>query len=474
MFLLDRGWDAGEILLAVLCGHLRKNYDVWVAAVLVGLVASVSLTLALGLTIAGVTSGGADQEQYSSIGGIQIGFTAVAGTACVAVMVRMVIGMSRVEIAQWQLAGVSTKRIAVLVLMMVLMCSLVGGAAGAVLGWIGWGPLGGFVRSSGLPDFPGLSEPLPVGAIWGGPSCGVAASLVAGVLNLRAVTRVEAIEAVDLHPMNAGAARPNPFRLLLVVVLVGGLVTAYWGVSVQPPSSDVEELSGVFSAYWGCALLAMMVALAIGRPLFGLIFRAICLLLPSGDGVGIYLTKAAVLRRSVYSSAMVAPLLVGEGAVGSIYGMDQQIRDTTDILGVVGASISPPRQMMLVFGGSVLVTMATGVGVVFATNRQRWIDLSRLRAMGVGVAVLLGGMLLEFIIYFIGTSAICYLALSVNGLMIARAMDEGPVPGSHFVSPSLVPLAIIASGVLVSLLCALMFVGARTLDRWRNPRKPIG
>jgi len=229
----------------------------------------------------------------------------------------------------------------------------------------------------------------------------------------------------------------------------------------------------VFSAYWGCALLAMMVALAIGRPL-GLIFRAICLLLPSGDGVGIYLTKAAVLRRSVYSSAMVAPLLVGEGAVGSIYGMDQQIRGTTDILGVVGASISPPRQMMLVFGGSVLVTMATGVGVVFATSRQRWIDLSRLRAMGVGVAVLLGGMLLEFIIYFIGTSEICYLALSVNGFMIARAMDEGPVPGSHFVSPSLVPLAIIASGVLVSLLCALMFVGARTLDRWRNPRKPIG
>lgn len=209
MFLLDRGWDAGEILLAVLCGHLRKNYDVWVAAVLVGLVASVSLTLALGLTIAGVTSGGAAQEQYSSIGGIQIGFTAVAGTACVAVMVRMVIGMSRVEIAQWQLAGVSTKRIAVLVLMMVLMCSLVGGAAGAVLGWIGWGPLGGFVRSSGLPDFPGLSEPLPVGAIWGGPSCGVAASLVAGVLNLRAVTRVEAIEAVDLHPMNAGPLDPT-------------------------------------------------------------------------------------------------------------------------------------------------------------------------------------------------------------------------------------------------------------------------
>ena len=92
-------------MLTVLLGYFKKNYDTWVAAVLVEVMASASLTLALGLTIAGAASGGAVQEEYSSIGGIQIGFTAVAGIACIAVIIRMVIGMSRAEIAQWQLAG---------------------------------------------------------------------------------------------------------------------------------------------------------------------------------------------------------------------------------------------------------------------------------------------------------------------------------------------------------------------------------
>ncbi|WP_316669929.1 hypothetical protein [uncultured Propionibacterium sp.] len=325
-----------------------------------------------------------------------------------------------------------------------------------------------------MPDFPKLSEPLPVGALWGGPSCGIAAAFAAGVLNLRATTRIEAIEAINIHPMSARHTRISLFRLLLAVFMIGGLAVAYWGISVQSPTSDLEELSGIFSAYWGCALLTVMVSLVIGRPLFEMIFRGICFLVPTGDGAGIYLAKAAVIRRSIYSSAMVAPLLVSGGAVGSIYGMDHQITDTTNILRIAGGSISPPRQMMVFFGGSVLVTVVTGVGVVFATNRQRWVDLSRLRMMGLGAVASVGGMLLEFVIYFIGTFLICYLVLMVNGLMIARAMAEGPVPGSHFVSPSSVPLWIIAAGILVSFLCALLFVGMHAFNGWRHHRRPVG
>jgi putative ABC transport system permease protein len=442
--------------------ELRRQGRAWASVVFVQLVTSLLLALSLGLTISGATQGTGDvQGEYSSLGGVQIGFVVLAGIACVAVMTRIVVSMNRAAIAQWQLAGLSPRRASRTIFLMTVMSALAGCSIGAALGLVAWKPFGAFVLSASMPFLPALREPMGVAPALGAFAAGVSTCVVAAALNLRKVSRIEAVEVVRLHPMAASGRSWK--RGSLALLLLGGLGAAYWGISVAAPITNADDLGGIVGSYWGCALLLILVTVAAGDVVFPAVFRVVCAFLPRSLGVSAFLARGGVMRRGCYSSAMLVPLLVAGGVVGSTYGMVYQAMDVARVLGADAGTMSPPRQMLLIFGAPVIVAMSTTVATVFATSRQSLKDVAQLLVLGTSRAAVVRSTILEHVVYLLATLSLCYGILCVNGWFVAFALSRGPVPGARFVAPGWAPLLVIGSGSALALLVALLPIAGRAL-----------
>lgn len=448
--------------------HVRQHFGQWCAVALVETVVGVLVTWSLGLVIAGAQAGGDVAQAYGSIGGVQLVFVALTGVGCIVVITRMVVAMCRTEIAQWQLAGVLPRRAAVTVLTVVMLCALLGCSVADVVAAVSWPVFSSFVASSGLPTFPGLHTSIPAAGVWSGWGASVLSAFIAGLLTMRSTMRIEPVELVRLHPMRT--TRMGKGSSAWLVFWLTCLVAAYWGISRIPHTDSPESLESSMSGYWGCGLL-LLLALQAGSPIiFPFTFRQVSRLVPQRRGTAGFTARANVARRGAYTQVMALPLVLGAGILGSLYGMVAQTRDTAQLLGDGNIHVSPWRQMVLLFAGPVIIAIVTGIGTVFATSRQRSLDLERLRALGISTPTMAVSMVLEFMIYMLGTTVLCYVVLWINSILFATALRHGPLPGAHTAWPGPMPALIIAVGCLVSLGSAAALVAGRTLQQTRQQR----
>lgn len=394
-------------------------------------VASLMLTLSLGLTIVGAQSTDkAAQGQFSTIGGMQIALTSMAVILCIPAVVRLAIRRDSRRIALWQVIGASPRMARLRYIGLAAGSAIIGAVLGGIVGILGWPVFGRAVQETGLLGLPGLTSQLTVWAWVFGPLASFVVLLVTLLLGTRAIKNIEPVEAVTDTP--DAPPRRSISRLVWSLLFAGGVAVGYIGISCTKPVTNPETIGGIVSAYWGAAL-GLLAAFGISdriiiRPVVAFIGRII----PLSRLDAWELARSSARRRSVLSTSVITPLVVASASIGCIFGMVNQTRDVmvATSASVDDLQVSPTSQILLVFGSPVIIAAVAGVLAVYLTNEWRSHDIALLQVLGASISSIRWAAECECIVYFLSAAVITLLVLGVNAVAMGWALGAGPVPGA--------------------------------------------
>lgn len=415
-------------------GELRACRRSWVSLGLLVLVAAFLLSLSVGMIIAG-SQASSDEvlEEYVTLGGMQVAFIVISILAMLPPLTATAIHVDSPRIARWQLVGATVRQSMGLYFAMLLTVAAAGSALGLALAFLAWPDFARLLVRVHLPAVAALSRPLSSLALILGLVTTVVAVGLAGLTALRSLKKVDPIAAVR-RQSGFRIRRVNPVRLVLGILLLGGLMGGYFAISRMKPVADPQVLSGLLAAYWGEGLGLTVVNLLLSPLLAPLLVHLVSAFLPSRLSFSSFLAGRSACFRVRSTTVLVAPVAVAAGIVGSIMGMVGQIRQISSAQGIPASDIqiSPSGQILLEFSSPLVLAVVATYCAIAVTGRQRSMDVALLRLEGVPARDLVLSSIAEALVYSLASTLLCQSALTANAFLMGEALSRGPIPSARY------------------------------------------
>lgn len=194
--------------------------------------------------------------------------------------------------------------------------------------------------------------------------------------------------------------------------------------------TNPDTLGGLISAYWGAALGLLLAYGISDKALVRPVVRLVGTLFSFSKSDSWFIAKTSACRRSIVSTSVITPLVVAAASVGSVFGMVAQTENVTVALGQSEKElqVSPPGQIILVFGLPVIIAASSAIVSVYLTSRLRNHDIALLEVLGAQPSIIRAAAVCESLIYYLSSTIIAFLILSVNAFVMGKVLAVGPVP----------------------------------------------
>ncbi|MDU7286223.1 FtsX-like permease family protein [Corynebacterium kroppenstedtii] len=410
--------------------ELRDLHSMAVSILIMTAVSSWMLTLSLGLTIVGAQASGTDAgAQFAAIGGLQIALTCMSVMLCAPSVVRLAIRQDSRRVALWQVIGASPRQARWRYVLLASLSSLVGSLLGAFLGYISWPAFTDMVKRTGFLLTPGLaSESINIGALVSGPLSSFGVVLLATLFGSASMSTIDPVQAVAEVPEQRG--KTGVLRLFLSIAIVGGVAAGYIAIANTSPVTNPDTLGGLISAYWGAALGLLLAYGISDKALVRPVVRLVGALFSFTKSDSWFIAKTSACRRSIVSTSVITPLVVAASSVGSVFGMVAQTKNVSVALGQSEEElqVSPPGQIILIFGLPVIIAASSAIVSVYLTSRLRNHDITLLEVLGAQPSTIRAAAVCESLIYYMSSTIIAFLILAVNACVMGKVLAAGPVP----------------------------------------------
>lgn len=412
--------------------QIRTCARSWITICLQVAVATCLLGLSLGIVIAGAQATGDVGEEYTVLGGMQIAFTVLAVMVMLPLLTSAAVQIDASRIASWQLAGASLKQSSLIYYLMLLGISVLGSVIGTFLALVLWPFYVHCLLATGLPDISQLHQRLTTRSMIIDILSSIGLMALTGWWCTRSVLKLDVMQAVRSRNLSShlrGWKRP-----LAALFVLAGVIGGYVGLGSMKPVQDPKQLDGLLATYWAEALGLFVVVAFAGAYVTPFAVRIISGLLPARISGSAFLAQG--LSRSVAktSEAVVMPMAVSAGVVGSIMGMVHQITQVSLARGVSPEAIhiTPFSQILVVFSPPLILSAVTTFFVLIVNGKRRGKDISLLVIAGVGEHKILIAAIIEAAVYAISAYVICVGVLYTNAIAMGYVLGRGPIPGAGY------------------------------------------
>ncbi|PYY43232.1 hypothetical protein DEJ32_00730 [Curtobacterium sp. MCPF17_046] len=448
-------------MLRLVLSDLRHNAGIWVGALVVSAATAVALAVAAAMVETGIALIASGDELdllraagLGTLATLVVVLTVVAVAAVLGSVTRLTIDLQRRGYALWQLVGVPSRTVTVVVRLQLGVVALVG----STLGCLVVAPVAPAVLHLGLSASDGLRDLDERFDVVGGVAVVVAVTAVVVLSSLRSSRRAGRVRPVEvLRDPDAAAGRTSWGRWTLagVAVVLAVLLTSSLAAGGVRASTSVLLIGPFLTA----------AAVAVGPTLFPVVLRAWTAVLPAHWSASWFLARnaaaSAVGRSSATVGALVLTIALPASITGGFATTADAVRRST---GGDGPGLDP-QSLLLMLGGPLLVSLSGAAATVLMAGRTREQEAALVEAAGGSRSVVLARAAWESVV-LVGTAVLVSAAvLVVSGVAQAIALGV-TVPGT---SPD-VGLGVAGPATLVSL---VLMVAASTLPLVVGRRRSI-
>lgn len=434
-------------MLRLVLSDLRQNAGIWIGALVVSAATAAASAIAAGMLETGFAIIGSGRPTdllraggLTTLASLVVVLTIVAVTAVLGSVTRLTIDLQRRGYALWQLVGVPSRTVTVVVRLQLAVVALVGSTIGCLV-------VAPFVpaflhfclsQSDGLR---GLDERF-------GPTSAVAVVLAVTVVvvlsSLRASRRAGLVRPIEvLREPESVRTRTTWTRWArgAVALLLAGLLTSSIVDAGVRTGGQVLLIGPLLTA--ACT--------AIGPVVFPAALRAWTSVVPAHRSASWFLARNAAAFSVDRSSATVSALVITIALPGSLFAGFDTLGDAVQrTTGSSGGGLDV-QSVLLMLGGPLLVSLFGAAATVLMAGRSREQEAALVEAAGGSRATVLARAAWESVI-LVGTAvlvAAVVLVLTASGQAVALAVT---VPGTqpHLGLQAALPAALVSLVLMVA------------------------
>lgn len=360
-------------------------------------------------------------------------FSAFAAVAVLVSAANLTVAAQCRSYALWQLANVSPRRVAAVVLAQLAVVAVLGAAVGTSIEAASFAPLFPIVFSSpfyqpidqvvldvGLPLMPG---------VW---LAVVGVFLVGGLKGARSAGRTPPLAALRETEL------PRKGVTWLRVLLFVGLVLGTWQLASSLYGKDLDALSN--SLFLPLLMAAALVTVA--PVVFSVLLGAWTSLVPQGRLCAWYLARRTARYSLSASTSVEVPIMVGFGLVAGIFSLGSLLETAMHQQGLTGYSATLDfTSIVLLLGGPVLLCAVGAAVSVVMTSKTRTRDVSLLVAAGARPGTLLAAAACEALVHAVTATLAGMAVVVASNAVVASAVGMPPFSGLAFGEGLVVSLA---------------------------------
>ena len=344
-------------------------------------------------------------------------FSAMAAMAVLASAANLTVAMQRRSYALWQLANVSPRRVAAVVLAQLAVVAVLGAVVGTLVEAASFVPLFPLVFSSPfyLPiDQVVLDAGLPfMPLVW---------LSVAGVFLVGGLKGV--LGAGRTSPMTVLRAPDQPRKGMtwLRVVLFAGLVFGTWQLASSLFGKDLDALGN--SLFLPLLMAAALVSVA--PAVFSALLSAWTSLVSQNRWNAWYIARHIARHGLSVSTSVETPIMVGFGLVAGIFSLSSLLETVIQQYGLtLNATLDFTTSVLLLGGPILLCAVGAAVSVVMS-SRTRTRDVALLIASGARPETLVAAAGFEALIHA-ATATLAGMAVAAASNAVVAAAVEFPL-----------------------------------------------
>lgn len=425
-------------MITLVFADVVRGYRVWVGLAAVAAAVAAAFTyVACTLTSAAANDGDLGALIAATSVAV-VFFTVVAGIVVIGSISTLVVSVQRQQLALWQLLGLSPRAVFWTFAAQILVTATAGAAAGAALGAAGFAPVFRYVLSTWAdPDTAIVRTPL-----WSIVVAGVVTVLFVGLSGLSGARRAARTSPVQI------LREPEPqgrvlrwVRAAVAVALVSGTV----GIAVTRSGESLASIATNAPFFAPLLLVAFVVAAPVLYPAVIAMWTKV---IPARSSSSWYLARHAARYRIGLTTSAISPLMLAMGLVAGVYSAGNTLSTAA---GAESATYSlDPREILLMFGGPLLISLVASASAVYITNGDRRRERALLDAAGATPSLHVAVALWEALIYVVTAMLLATTAVIAATLLVQVLI------GAAAVSLDLVPIMILA-------IAGMLMLGAATL-----------
>lgn len=371
--------------------------------------------------------------------------TPMYGMASIAVLVitssavSLAVQLQRRPFATWKLAGMSSLRIAAVLVSQLIVLGTVGGALGVPLALLVAPRFTGWILQANavttIVDVPASTTALL--STW---ALLIGILLLAGLRGVGSVLRVPAVDAV----LSAEVVRRRPiaFRLAVSLVMSAAVLAVAAGM-VSSASGDVFSRLGLLVglAMLLSLLIIPLIALHVSR-IATLFLAAWTWIVPRRCSTAWYLARRGCAFHLDRVGVSLVPLYVAIALASSIYTVFETANSARRAAGLVIAGEQGINHsgVWTILGPTVVLAIAGTATVVAMAARERAHERALLSVAGVSPRSVVGAIVVEALMYAVTATVLGLLTAAAVSVVEAEAFGrlEAGAPPVLAVGPGLV------------------------------------
>ena len=318
-------------------------------------------------------------------------FSAVAAVAVLASVAGLTVSAQRRSYALWQLANVSPRRVAAVVLAQLAVVAVLGAAVGTSIEAASFAPLFPLVFSS--PDYQPIDQVVPdaglllMPAVWAAVAC---VFLVGGARGARSAAKMPPMTALR----EPEAARKGVTAMRALVSAVLGL--GAWQIASSLFGAELRALSN--SLFLPLLMVATLVPVAPAA--LSALMAAWTAPVPQRRLHAWYLARRTARYGLAASTSTETPIMVGFALVAGIFSLGGLLEGYIRQQGLTGYSATLDwTSSVLLLGGPVLLCAVGAAASVVMTSKTRTRDVALLVAAGARPGTLLAAAACEALVH---------------------------------------------------------------------------
>lgn len=437
-----------RLVLCDLCDHAATWVGAFCVAVACGFIGGFAASLI------------ATARTYPNTESLAVTMLVFSAFAAVAVLVsatNLTVAAQRRSYALWQLANVSPRRVAAVVLAQLAVVGMLGAAVGTLVEAATFAQLFPLVFSS--PQYQPIDHVVPDAGLSLMPVVWLAVAgvfLVGGLKGARSAGRTPPLVAMRA---------PEPARkgmTWLRILLFAGLAFGTWQLASSLFGKDLSGLSN--SLFLPLLIAATLVP--VTPAVFSSLLEAWTSLVPQGRSCAWHLARHTARYGLSGSTSVETPIMVGFGLVAGIFSLSSLLEAVIRQQGSTLNAALDLTSTVLLLGGPVLLCAVGAAVSVVMTSKTRTRDVALLVASGARPRTLLAAAVCEAIIHAVTATLAGMAVVVASNAVVAAAVGMPLLSGVAFGEGLVVSLAgflLVLAATLVPTVSALRKEPAQVL-----------
>ncbi|PZF67691.1 hypothetical protein DEJ33_04290 [Curtobacterium sp. MCPF17_047] len=448
-------------MLRLVLSDLRYNVGIWIGALVVSAATAAAAAVAAGMLETGfvLVQGGGERDLLragglATLASLVVVLTVVAVTAVLGSVTRLTIDLQRRGYALWQLVGVPSGTVTLVVRLQLGVVALIGSTIGCLVA----APFVPVFLHYGLSASDGLRSLDERFSPVSGVAVVVAVTAVVVLSSLRASRLAGLVRPIEVLREPEAARRRKGWRRWAAGIVALGLATL---MTLGLAASGVRAGAQVLLV--GPLVTAAFVA--IGPTVFPSVLRAWTAVVPAHRSASWFLARNAAGFAVGRSSATVSALVMTIALPGSITAGFATLGDAVER--TTGRSLGgiDTQSFLLMLGGPLLVSLFGAAATVLMAGRTREQEAALVEAAGGSRGIVLARAAWESVI-LVGTAVIVAAAVLVV-TSVGQALALGVT------TPGTLPHLGLSAALPAALVSAVLMVAAGTLPLVTGARRSI-